>query len=365
LTFGIHAPVRPASTGVADYAEALAEALAARHEVVLNPDRPVDRTVYHLGNNQLHASIYRRALDEPGPVVLHDAVLHHFFLGALDEQAYVDEFCFNYGEWHRDLARELWRKRSRSAQDPRYFRYPMLRRIAERAPLIIVHNPAAASMVKAANESARVVEIPHLFRPPVLPDKWDVNRLRLQLGPRPGATLFGVFGHLRETKRLAAILRAFEHAPPHASLLMAGEFTSPELERSIAPLLAARGVIRAPYLSESDFWLYACATDVCINLRHPSSGETSGIAIRMMGIGKAVILTSGAENARIPDHAAVRIDPGTAEEPILEAYVRWLAGSPETASEIGQRAAAHIAAFHSAEHCAALYTEALQPLTVG
>src|SRR5207253_9475044 len=39
-----------------------------------------DIALYHLGNNALHAAIYRRALDEPGVVVLHDAVLQHFLL---------------------------------------------------------------------------------------------------------------------------------------------------------------------------------------------------------------------------------------------------------------------------------------------
>lgn len=359
MTIAVHAPVRPANTGVADYAESLVEALRARHEVVVNPARTRGVALYHLGNNQLHAPIYWRALAEPGAVVLHDAVLHHFFLGALNEQSYIDEFCFNCGEWYRDLARDLWRKRSCSAQDPRYFHYPMLRRIAEQSPLIIVHNAAAAAMVKAAANDARIVEIPHLFRPPSLPEGWKVERLRHHLGVPPSATVFGVFGHLRETKRLNAVLRAFEDAPPNARLLFAGGFASPDLERAILPMLDARRVISAPYLSESDFWLYACATDVCINLRHPTAGETSGIAIRMMGIGKAVILTAGAETARIPDHAAVRVDPGPAEQPMLETYVRWLTGSPDTVRELGRHAAAHIAAYHSPERCAALYAEAL------
>lgn len=363
MNLGIHAPLRPANTGVADYVVALVEALRGSFDVVLNPRHRLDRTLYHVGNNQLHAAIYRRALAEPAPVVLHDAVLHHFFLGLLDESGYVDEFCYNYGNWYRDLARELWRKRSRSAQDPRYFRYPMLRRIAERAPLIVVHNPAAAAMVSEAHPGARVVEIPHLFSPTVLPEQREVERLRTRLGVQPSTTLFGVFGYLRETKRLATVLRAFKKHDADAALLVAGDFTSPELERSMSALLDAPGVIRVPYLDEQDFWLYACATDVCINLRHPAAGETSGIAIRMMGIGKAVIVTSGDENARIPEHCCVRVDPGPDEEPMLEASMRWLTEDPGSAREIGSRAAAHIAANHSLEHCAALYADALANCT--
>ena len=88
-----------------------------------------DVALYHIGNNHLHCAIYDRALAHPGIVVLHDAVLQHFFLGRLTEQQYVDEFIFNYGEWTRSLAEDLWKHRARSAADPRYFEWPMLKRI--------------------------------------------------------------------------------------------------------------------------------------------------------------------------------------------------------------------------------------------
>ena len=83
--------------------------------------------LYHLGNNPLHDEIYGHALKTPGVAVLHDAVLHHFFLGSENEREYVAEFVYNYGHWSEDLARELWRRRSRSAADPEYFRYPMIK----------------------------------------------------------------------------------------------------------------------------------------------------------------------------------------------------------------------------------------------
>ena len=53
--------------------------------------------------------------------------------GALSEAGYVNEFVYNYGAWTEDLARELWRRRANSGGDAEYFRYPMLRRVAEMA----------------------------------------------------------------------------------------------------------------------------------------------------------------------------------------------------------------------------------------
>ena len=54
----------------------------------------------------------------------------------------------------------------------------MLKRIATVSRVVVVHNPAAAAVVRKHAPDARVVEIPHLFPRPALP----VSR---RSGPRP------------------------------------------------------------------------------------------------------------------------------------------------------------------------------------
>src|SRR5262249_8303904 len=110
---GFHSPMPPARTGVADYAASLLTALRALGAVELAPVN-ADVRLYHIANNVLHRDIYGRALAEPGVVVLHDALLQHLFMGTLDETGYTGEFVYNYGEWSRDLARELWRGKASS-----------------------------------------------------------------------------------------------------------------------------------------------------------------------------------------------------------------------------------------------------------
>lgn len=344
-TVGFYAPMPPARTGVADYAASLLAALRRHGSVELAPEH-CDVALYHLGNNALHAEIYRRALDRPGVVVLHDAVLHHFFLGQLDHSSYIDEFTYNYGEWTRDLGRDLWRSRGASGADRRYFEYPMLKRIAERSRAVVVHNPAAARIVRAHAPAARIEEIPHLFDPPALPSGAEGLRFRQALGIGPERFLFGVFGYLRESKRLIPVMEAIRAVGPPAALLVAGEFVSRDLERAAAPLLAEAGVVRLPHLSESDFWLAACAVDACINLRYPAAGETSGIAIRLMGVGKPVLLTDAEECLRFPEDACIRIPPGPTEPESLRQHLVLLTSIPEAARAIGQRGAGHIQSRH-------------------
>ncbi len=360
MTAGFFAPLAPARTGVADYAAALIEAMKEGGRVVVNREA-AGTALYHLGNNQLHRDIYRRALEKPGVAVLHDAVLNHFLLGALDQRAYLEEFIYNYGDWSRDLAAELWRRRARSASDPRYFAYPMLRRVAETSRAIVVHNSAAAEMVRAHAPQARVFEIPHLWMGDD-PPECDVIRLRERLGARPPVFLFGVFGHLRESKRLPSILKAFEaarRAAPDARLLVAGEFVSREFERAMAPLVAAEGVIRVGYTREREFRLLLAAVDAGISLRYPAAGETSGIAVRLMGAAKPVLLSAGRETACIPETACLRVEAGPSETALLAAYMTWLARSPETARQIGRRARRHIREQHDPRRVAGIYWNVL------
>jgi glycosyltransferase involved in cell wall biosynthesis len=363
---GFFSPLPPAPTGVADYSAALLSELRKHGDVGVG-EQDADVVLYHIGNNHLHREIYRRAAVHqgvhPGVVVLHDAVLNHFFLGTLDRAGYVEEFVFNYGEWNRGLAEDLWANRARSAADPRYFEYPMLKRLVTASRTVIVHNPAAARIVLAHDPQARIVEIPHLYVPPALPALVDTLRFRAQLGLGPRTLLAGVFGHLRESKRLCAILRTMNRlweSNIDVKLLVQGAFTSSDLERAMTPLLRNNPrILRTGHLPELEFWRWAAAADVCINLRFPAAAETSGIAIRLMGIAKTVIFSAGEETLRYPENACLRVDPGPGEETMLADYLLWLAADREAGQEIGRRAAAHIAREHAIERVAGQYWNAI------
>lgn len=361
MTVGFDAPLPPARTGVADYAVALLGALRRRGSVEINPAQ-ADVRLYHLGNNQLHREIYRRAIAQPGVVVLHDAVLQHFFLGSLEERQYVEEFVYNYGEWNRDLAGELWRDRASSSLDSRYFAYPMLRRIGEISRAVVVHNPAAGRMLRRHAPAANIVEIPHLLAPAPSPSPGEILEFREKSGLAPCQFVAGVFGYLRESKRLMNVLRGFgtvRQSVPGAALLVAGDFVSQDLARAAEPFLGCDGVIRLRHLAERDFWLAASAVDVCINLRDPAAGETSGIAVRMMGLSKPVLLTAGEETSRYPETACFRIEPGPTERASLIEHVILAASSPETALEIGRRGAEHVNRYHSLDRVADEYWKTL------
>jgi glycosyltransferase involved in cell wall biosynthesis len=363
---GYHAPAPGSLSGIADYAETLRTALARLIQVETSPAR-ADVHLYHLGNNRLHESIYTRAIETPGVAVLHDAVLHHFFLGTLSEKQYISEWVYNYGEWRRDFGEELWRERARASVDPRYFEYPMLRRILERSLAIIVHNPGAAAIVR--EQGARQVSvIPHFCELGQPPSAEDIARFRQRIGVEGRSTLFGIFGYLREPKRVMPCIRAFRrlHARrPETALLLAGEVVSKDLERVLATELsdgtATRAIRRVGLMSERKFGIAGAAVDCCLNLRYPGVGESSGIAVRLMALGKPVIVTDNAENSDFPVTAVLRVSPGIAEAEELFEYMTMVAEFPEIARGIGGEARLHIQSRHALEPVARQYWEVLCP----
>jgi glycosyltransferase involved in cell wall biosynthesis len=337
LKVGFHSPLPPVRSGVADYAAALLSALPG--EVVVGADGDVN--LYQLGNNGLHSAIYERALARPGVVVLHDAVMHHFHLGAFSQAAYLDEFVYCYGRWYRGLAEGLWAERSRSASDERYFRWPMLKRVAERSLAVVVHNEGAAEMVRREAPRAVVEVIPHLPLPCPAVDPVDVERWRVRNGVLPSHTLFGLMGYLRESKRVIAVLRVFTRLRKRRQdvwLLLAGEAGSSDLARAIEPYLSGPGILREEYLPEADFQMRAAACDIGLNLRYPGGGESSGMTARWLGLGRPVLVSDTAENAALSVAGCPRVATGPSEEEELAALMIWFAESGVRRRECGRAA---------------------------
>lgn len=343
----------PARSGVADYAAALLGYLQRRCTLRVNEDGELN--LYHIGNNQLHATIYKRALEKPGAVVLHDAVLHHFALGYFTREEYIEEFAYNYGDWTRGIAEQLWVGRGRSAADPVYFRYSLLKRLVERSRLVVVHNPAAARIVRAHHSGANVVEIPHLLIPQNLPHRADSERLKASLG---GGVRFGVFGHLRESKRILTLLRLFAKRR-ESTLLLAGEIASSDLRRACAPYLSLPNIRTIGYMNPVDYWTAARAVDACINLRCPAAGETSGVAIGMMGASTPVVMTDSEENSRYPAGTCIKISAGVSEEAEIEAILTWAQCRPSLLREVGAAGSAYVHQHHAPEQVADAFLHAL------
>jgi hypothetical protein len=104
------------------------------------------------------------------------------------------------------------------------------------------------------------------------------------------------------------------------------------------------------------------ATDVAVNLRYPTAGETSASLLRLLGAGKCALVSAYRQFLEIPSQAVVRIPLGNEEEATLARELVALAREPERRARIGAAARVFVTTEHSIEAAARGFREAVESI---
>lgn len=383
-------PLPPQRSGIADYSAELLPYLTRQAEIELFIDsghRPIpeitkqfpvhnyrkfptlakqrsyDVCLYHMGNHaHFHEYIYRTLLKYPGIVVLHEYVLQHFIQGITllrgDQPGYVEEMRYCYGRTGAYLAQQLLD--INQAVDP--WAYPLFERVVDASLGIIVHNEHSRQRVLASRPLARIGKI----NAPMYLDTGAklAKGERAALGLSPEAFVVGSFGFVASPKRLEVSLRAFARFRrefPEAIYVLVGEvLPSADIDRLIEATGLGDGVILTGYVDLEKFLQYMATVDLAINLRFPTGGETSASAIRLMGLGKPVIMSNAGSFAEYPDDCCIKIDVDEMEEETLLAMMRALAADEDLRRQIGVNAQRYIQTYHTLEGSAQGYIDFIQ-----
>jgi glycosyltransferase involved in cell wall biosynthesis/SAM-dependent methyltransferase len=340
-------PLPPSKSGIADYSQTLIEHLKPLAELSVYSSAAesgvdpgdCDIALYQVGNNAHHDFVYEAALRHPGVVVLHESNLHHL-LAALtiqrnDWDAYLRELEYNGGAEARAYGQRV--KALEVAPD--YAGVAMTRRILESARGVIVHSQFMVDEVRRAGFAGPVGLIPHGAWTSAADGRMAY---RERLGIDETTPLIGAFGFLKPYKRIAESLRAFRRltkVEPQARLILVGEehpdFPVRSLIRTLDLVESVRVIGFAPI---KDFAGYMAATDIVLNLRYPTVGESSGSLMRALGLGKAVIVSGVGGFRDLPDEICLKAPVDAAEEDVLFEYLNLLVSRPEIARSLGERA---------------------------
>jgi len=375
-------PLPPTPTGVAEYTRDLAPSLAGLQDLTLYAPSPAahaidgvpvrdvaafdaDRdpalvTYYQMGNNAHHHFVAERAWARPGVLVLHDLVLHHYFieqtLAQDDEQGYLALLEESYGREGRALG--LGRVHG-ICSDLQQFVHPLFERLVTRSRGVIVHNQRARRLIHARFPRAAVAVVP-MGMPSADEDPLPERaRARRDLGFGDDEFLVGVFGFLTPMKRPEIIAAAFTRllrSVPRARLLVVGEVSRVvDLnamfgERGVRDLVTFTG-----YVSEAGVRQYMAAADVFVNLRYPTAGETSASLLRLMGWGKPVVVSDFGQFRELPEGAVFHLPLADDEDQALAALLVRLAADPAECRRVGEAAAAFVKLHHTREQAAKLY----------
>ncbi len=370
-------PLPPARSGIADYSLELLPHLAQLAEVTIYTEqfghvwpelgglntRPLseyprrrwehDLAVYQIGNSRYHAALGELMLRYPGVMVLHDFGLHQLGVSRSLESGrpavYMREMGYALGPEGVAQAEQVlaWQ------EGPPHFDVPLNDRFLAASIGIITHSRYTEGLVRNRVPSAFTTVVPAPIRADAAPS------LRDQLDAAVDACVFGSFGLVSGSKQLEAALVAFAEVRrerPDAIYLIVGEWHPDDLD--VAALVARLGLTDAvrytgfaPTLEQFLGWL--AAVDVVVNLRYPTVGETSAVALRALAAGRALVVYDHGWYAELPSDTCLKLPPRDAEA--LVRGMVLLAHNPETRAELGERGQTYARRVHSPAAAAAAY----------
>jgi glycosyltransferase involved in cell wall biosynthesis len=368
-----YSPMPPERSGIADYSAHLLPALRERVDVVVAQRRrrapKADVALYHVGNNpDAHGwivdALRKRPSSQPGVVVLHDFVLHHLVagltIGRRDGHGYLDAMEREGGVVARLLAHGVLDKRIPPLWESRPEEFHLAGEVLDLATGLIVHSHYVEERARAAGFEGPVWRVPH--------PAWEHDEV--VPAAVDGSPLIGSFGNVNASKRIPQLLEAFARLRrdrPDARLLLVGA-VSPgfDLDRRLQRLgLDGEGIVREAYVEEERLWSLMAACDVCVSLRSPTMGETSGSVVRQLSLGKPVIVSDVGWFSELPDEVALKVPVGPDETDTLHAALELLTREAGVRAAMGAAARDLVRREHDLGRAADLYAAALEQAAGG
>ena len=307
--------------------------------------RRYDAVVYHVGNNpHFHLDILKILRHWPGIMVLHDVVVYYLFAG-LGTPGLLKYLWIVEGDNRLDSLKEI--ADNSTGHDilcyPHPERHPLTSALFPYATHIIVHNRSAKEQILKMGYTGPIDVIPLAFpSADAEPNAKELEKLRQKHGITADELVIGCFGFIGPTKRIAQICRALSRLKEKLKFrfLVVGE------GQNVRPAIENAGLsevtIRTGFVEDAQFSQYLGLTDIVVNLRYPSMGESSLTLLRAQTLGKPVIVTRDATFAELSDDIAWKIDTGPNEEGDLAAAIETLARDPCARARMGEAARRYV-----------------------
>lgn len=387
-------PLGPQPSGIADYSEELVPYLAAagahvtlfvegfrpsndslaasfpvrdyrRDPSALDTLDEFDAVIYHMGNDhRYHAGVFDAMRARPGVTVFHDFALQDFFLGLARERRdlriYLDELKACHGERAARDAEEALARGGVPAAVARPLDFPLNCRLARASEGIIVHSEWGRARFASIAPGVPLRRVSH-----------HITRKAaagLDRAPRTegGPVRIASFGLITPDKGIERALRVLStlrdtHDFRYTLVGAPNDFFD---VRALVRECGLEGRVEVTgHVSLGEFERRISETDIALNLRERTAGETSGSLCRIMAAGVAAVVSDVGWFGELPADSVVKVDPGPHADALLRAYLERLIEDATLRSTIGANARRHVLAEHdirrSAEGYLALVEEVL------
>lgn len=374
-------PLPPQQSGISDYSEALLPHLSQHFDIDLwvsgfTPDSALSRKyriidysksknqishlehydyiLYNIGNNPtFHAEMYDAFLKYPGHVILHDFVLFFLITGYYldyknERVSYIQEFYENYGNEGIHAVKKILQGSIPPLQFQNPEKYPLIRKIIQTAPGIIVHSESTKkALVTYGCSPEKIAKINQInysnmnfnFSPK------QCKTIKKQFKIKSDGILIASLGYIAPTKRNAQVIKAVNEIISSSRLpieyLMIGDGTY--IDDFLNPNIKKTG-----FIPKGDYEKLVSCSDIIVNLRYPSMGETSATLLQAMTAGKPCIVSDIAWFSELPDNTVLKISiDKNKENDELKQSVNLLISDTQKRTDLGKNAQRYILEYHN------------------
>lgn len=392
-------PFSPDRSGISDFSEELVFELAKWCQVDLYAGKPVasekikkefrvypacdidqekirkqyDHLIYQVGNNRdYHKTVIDTLLKYPGILELHDFSLHHYLAEDTfvqkDFDGYLRIMKYCHGKEGEHTAKRFLNGEIRAPWEDQSAKYTVNKHLIDRAEAVIVHSDMAKQMVKGIRPGVPVIHIP-LHTTDIRKDYLRYTETCKRTLGMKEQLVFGSFGYATSAKRIEPIIRALAGLKQEGLsgflYLIVGKVENVPVDQLKKRYDLEEEIVVTGYTNIDQFQLYMGACDICFNLRYPTQGESSASLHRMLGLGKAVLVTDIGSFAEYPDNVVIKTGYGSSETEEIKEAVRQLMKEPEQLAE-RQEAAYQYAVRHlDLKKNARIYYEFFQKISDG
>lgn len=239
-----------------------------------------DQLIYEIGNNiEFHHKMFDILQQYGGIVHLHDLVLHHFISEYIIHKEDINEYFEVIKKWYGLEIYEQIKALTLIHQQPLWETeevgiLPLFEEVLQYADGCIVHSDYVASKVQ------------HIF--PDLPVKkiWhfpfdDVSCANLDI---KDTFDIGIFGGVQKNRQIATILKVAEALISKGKKIKLHIVGGVDISEKylVEQYKSYDNIIFYGRLDDDAFKNALSKMNLCINLRYPTMGETSGIVIRCL-----------------------------------------------------------------------------------
>ena len=295
-----------------------------------------DLIVYHMGNNLRHLNIYDIANTYPGLVVLHDYILISFFRSQSEEK-FDREIAFNFNLNYDETSTSQFANLREKVFRHR-FQYPMSDRLLLNSKGVVVHSDFVKNLIENRLPEVFVRKVNHYIHPQ--PDNIDIKSIRKRLGIKQHEFVVAAFGFMHKSKRIPQLLEAIHGVREHISVhcILVGECRDPDIAATIKRYELDDIVTTVGYVESASYADYLNACDVCVSLRIPTQGETSGNVCRALGAGKPCMVSNIGWFSELPDDVVCKIPINRSESVGIRSTLLELATNSQYRKAVGDRA---------------------------